>query len=1141
MSRAIDPRLFAAAPSSRRYLMRLSVLALVGALATIAQAGLLAHVVAGIVLGGRHGPALARPVALLACVAAARALLAAGQEWLAARASAHVRADIRVAVLTSVRRLGPVWADRQPSGRLATASGPGIEALDGWVTRAVPALVTAAVVPPLVLVRVGLADWRSAVVLLVTVPLVPVFMVLVGVTTRRRMEARYAALAQLSGHFLDLVEGLTTLKVYGQARRQVVNVRRATDAYREQTMATLRVVFLSGLVLDLLATLSVAVVAVSVGLRLDQGKVGLEASLVVLLLAPELFAPLRAMGTQHHAAEEGRAALSEALDIVSEAALPLGVGVAAGPADGSIDVRDLRVCYPGRPDPALLDLCLTIVPGTVVAVQGVSGSGKTTLLAVLLRFVDPVSGDVVVGADRLSTLNPEAWRTQVAWVPQRPRPTQHDVAAEVALGDPSASAAQVAAAIDACHAPAPGTLLGEDGAQVSAGQRRRIALARALLRARGVRAAGGVPVVLLDEPSEDLDLVTEDVVASVISGLAGWATVVMVTHSPRLAAIADRRVVLAAGRLVVDQHQLPLPVPTPAPALRSVVTLAESPVPAKVSWAPLFAGMSSLRRRLAAAALLSGASGLAGLALTATSVWLICRAAQHPNLQALAVAVVGVRTFALARALLRYAERLVGHDVALTVLAELRARVFAALEPLAPAGLADFRRGDLLRRFVSDVDGAQEGLVRAALPLVGATLTALGAVGIAVAVAPPAGGVLAIGVLVGLVVAPLVAHGLAGDAAALSRHAGHRDGRTTAFLSGFAELVAYGHDAAAVNEVTRADALVVRAGRRPAAGAAIGAAVTGLAAALTLVAVLAAGAAAAHHGLPPVLVGVLVACVLAAFDGLAALPVAFAAWARFRTGMERVALLLATPLPVPEPLLPVAAPPAPLSVRAERLSLSPSPSAPVLLDEVDFVVRHGERVAVMGPSGSGKSTLLAAVLRLLPVPAGRIALENETGSSSVADLAAEDVPPLVAGSLQGDHVFNASLRDNLLVVRPLAAEAELDAVAARAGLLDFVRSLPRGWSTPAGPDGAALSGGQRQRLLLARALLADPAVLVLDEPTAHLDPETERAVLADLLSSTSGRTLLMSTHRRPVPGSLDVVLHLADGMAVDVEPAAVPV
>jgi ATP-binding cassette, subfamily C, bacterial CydCD len=1107
---------------------RLTVLQLAGALATLAQAGLLAEILSRIVIGGRPVSGLERPLVLLAGIAVVRGGVAAGQEWLVARASGRIRRELRLAVLTSVSRLGPAWADRQPSGRLATASGPGIESLDGYLTRAAPAMVAAAIVPPLVLARIGLADWRSAAILVASLPLVPLFMVLVGVTTRRRMEARYAALAGLAGHFLDLVEGLTTLKIYGQARRQVETVRRATDAYRRQTLQTLRVVFLSGLVLDLIATLSVAVVAVSIGLRLDASHVGLQSALVVLLLAPELFAPLRAVGAQHHAAEEGRVAVAAALDIVAEAAaLPAGPIAASVVSDGSIAVLNLTVSYPGRLDEALRGISLRVGPGELVAVQGVSGGGKSTLLSTLLRFVEPTSGEVVV-ADRAA----------IAWVPQLPRPTQYDVGAEVLLGNASASDSEVLAAIEACQAPHPRTRLGEDGGMVSAGQRRRVAMARALLRARSVRAAGGVPIVLLDEPSEDLDEATEAVVAAVISGMAGWATVLMVTHSDRLAGIADRRLELADGRLVADRPQpravMALPVPRPATTLPAGLHIRLAPT---VSWRPLFAGLALVRRRLIGAALLAGAAGLAGLALTATSVWLICRAAQHPNLQALAVAVVGVRTFALARAGLRYAERLVSHDAALRLLAEVRARVFAALEPLAPGGLAEFRRGDLLRRFVSDVDGAQEGLVRAVIPFSGAAITAAGAIVVAWFLVPAAGLVLAAGLAVGLVVAPLTARRLAGDAFRLSHASGVRDERATAFLDGLAELMAYGHDATAIAEVAEADEAVLLAGRRPAIAGAVGTGLTGLGAGLTMVFVLAIGAAAVTSGGPsPVAVGVLLAAALAGFDGLGAIPVAFAAWSRFRTGIDRVALLLATAPPVPEPSSPAVGPGRSLSLLAEGLAVAPAADVPAVVADASFVVAQGERVALMGPSGCGKSTLLSAVLRLLPVQ-GALELTGSDATVAIADLAAADAPPLVAGSLQGDHVFNTSLRDNLLVVRPEAGLAELDAVAASAGLLDFVRGLPDGWSTPAGRDGTALSGGQRQRLLLARALLADPAVLVLDEPTAHLDEATERAVLADLLAGTRGRTVLMSTHRRLPAGELDLLVHLADGGCQVTRPA----
>ncbi len=1148
MSRPIDPRLPRAVPAVRRLLVALAGLQVVGALLAVAQAGALAQLIVEIVLRGRHGTELGWLAGLLAAAATGRAAVAASQEWLTARASSRARASLRGAALAAVTRLGPAWAARQPAGRLVTAAGPGLEALDGYLTRAVPALVAATVVPSIVLARIAMADWQSAGVLVVTLPLVPLFMVLVGVTTRRRMDAQYAALARLAGHFLDLVQGLTTLKVYGQSRRQVETVRRGTQAYRRQTMETLRMAFLSGLVLDLLATLSVAVVAVDVGLRLDSGRLGLETALLVLLLAPELFAPLRAVGAQHHAAEQGRVAAGAALDLLDEAGAHqcfdwVGDVVAAG----AVSIRGLDVLFPDRSGPALAGIDLTIAPGEVLAIQGESGGGKSTLLGVLLRFTEPSAGTVVVGTvagdTDLALLEPAAWRASTAWAPQRPHPTQSTVAAEVALGDRSASLAQIDQAIQDCQAPHPDTVLGEDGARLSAGQRRRVALARAVLRARAVRAAGGVPVVLLDEPSEDLDIDTEQVVAAVITNLAGWATVLMVTHSPRLARLADRRVELKAGRIVADLRQkrdVALSLPR-APVLVAAPA-TPSPTRESLSLAALLGGWGGAGRRVLVAALLSGATGLAGLALTSTSVWLIVRAAQHPNVQALAIAVVGVRTFALAKALLRYAERLVAHDGALRLLADVRARVFAALEPLAPAGLADFRRGDLLRRFVCDVDGAQEGLVRAVVPLAGAAITAAGAVILATLLAPVAGAILAAALLTGLVVVPALARRLAGDATNRADAAARRDDRTGVLLDGLAELVAYGADGAAVSAVAQADALVVHAARRPALAAAAGAGLTGVGAAVSLPLVLLAGASATAAGaLSPVAVGVLAACVLAGFDALAPLPAAFAAWSGLLAGLRRVAALLATPVPIAAPARPAVVAVGPLGLRLDAVCVAPAVGADVVLEDATLVLRPGERVAVMGPSGCGKSTLLAAALRLLPVKAGSLDLVAGGQATSLADLDPADVPPLVAGSLQGDHVFNASLRDNLRVVRPASSDDELDAVAARVGLAAFVDGLPHGWSAPAGPDGAALSGGQRQRLLLARALLADPAVLVLDEPTAHLDAATERAVLRDLLAGTRGSTVLLSTHRNLLDDELDRVVRIEHGtLRTDREPAAVP-
>jgi len=1139
MSRPLDPRLLRALPVVRRLLRTLGCLQVLGALLTVAQAALLADLVVAVVLQGQHGATLVQRLVLLGAVMSGRAGVAAAQEWVAARASSRARPDLRRAVLTALTRLGPTWAGRQPAGRLVTAAGPGLEALDGYLTRAVPALTAAAVVPVVVLASIAVADWPSALVLVVTLPLVPLFMVVVGASTRRRMETQYATLARLAGHFLDLVQGLTTLKVYGQAHRQVGAVRRATDAYRVQTMQTLRVALLSGLVLDLLATLSVAVVAVDVGLRLDAGHLTLGPALLVLLLAPELFAPLRAMGAQHHASEQGRVASSMALDVLEEAsALPAAGALGCSRPAGTLRVQALRVVHPGRSHAALDEVDLQIEPGTVVVLEGPSGGGKSTLLAVLLRLVDVQAGSVLVGDTDLRELDPVSWRRRTAWAPQRPRRTQPTVADEVLLGDPGATGPQLQAALMDCSALPPETRLGEDGTHISTGQRRRVALA--LLRARAIAAAGGVPLVLLDEPSEDLDLETERVVAAVISGLAGWATVLVATHSPRLARLGDRRVELRDGRVVADVAQRrELCRPGPARPIEPCPRPAAPVAPGRPSLRGLVSVLGAERprgtgRRLVGAALLAGGAGLSGLALLTTSVWLICRAAQHPEVQALALAVVGVRGFALSRALLRYLERLVSHDAALHLLADVRTRVFAALHPLAPAGLADLRRGDLLRRFVSDVDGAQDALVRTVVPVTGAVLTALGAVAVAALLSLSSGVVLAAGLFVGLVCVPLLSQRLARGAAGRAEAAGVRDTRTSALIDGLAELTAYGADCAAVDEVAQADAALVDLDRRPARAAAAGAALSGLVTAVTLVLVLATAAAAAAGGgsLAPVTVAVLAACVLAGFDALVPLPAALAAWAGARAGLDRVVSLLSTAPPVPEPELPLHAPDGRLGVDVAAVTLAPSATAPAVLTAANLSLLPGQHIALTGPSGCGKSTLLTAVLRLLPVRAGSISVFAGSDALPISSIPAADVPPLVAGPLQGDHVFHASLRDNLRVVRPTASDDELDAAAARAGLLGFVRELPDGWSSQAGADGASLSGGQRQRLLLARALLADPLVLVLDEPTAHLDPATERAVLADLLAGTRGRTVVMSTHRQLAEHDADHVVRVQEGALV---------
>ena len=1144
MSRPVDPRLARAVPALRPLLAAVAACQVVIGLAAVAQAGLLARSI--VLVFGQHvyGRELVVTLTWLAVAGLARAFAGSGVEFLSARASIKVRAQLRRSTLDAIVRLGPAWVQRQPAGRLANATGPGLEALDGYVTRALPSLVAACVVPPIVLARIGIADWQAGLLLLAMLPLVPLFMALVGVTTRRRVQRQYEMLTKIAGHFLDLLRGLTTLTVYGQAARQETTLRKATEQYRAQTMSALRIAFMSALILDLAAALSIAVVAVDIGLRLDGGSVSFFVALVVLLLAPELFAPLRAMGANYHANTEGMTAASAALDIIDEAP-PAAAGdrTAEIASSGAIAFDSVTVQYPGRTEPAIDRLSLSVQPGEYVALVGESGAGKSTMIAALIGFVAADAGDIVAGVRedltrddlvRVADLDPDAWRRSVAWLPQRPVPSQRTVADEVRLGDPGAGDDAVALVCGQCRTPSPSTVLGQDGRWVSAGQRRRIALARAVLRAQAVLRRGATPIVLLDEPSEDLDRDTELVVATVLASLAGSATIIVATHSRVLSDLADRRVTLSAGRVISNVRQ------TRSTPARSAV--AWEPVVARGDLAPVSVQTPQRLRlrdlvrsggalgRLSGAAALSALAGLTGLGLTASSMWLISRAAQHPNVQALAIAVVGVRFFAISRALLRYAERLASHDAALRLLTGLRVRVFAALRPLGPSALGGFGRGDLLRRFVGDVDGVQDGLVRTVVPLIGAVATAAGAVILAAALVPAAGLVLLAALALGAGLIPWASKRGTGDLAGPAALAGDRDARCAVTVEAIGELVAYGAAETNVADVTAIDAAIAAQTMRPALATSGGLLASGAVAAVALPAVVFAGARAVAAGhLDAVNLGVLAVCVLIGFEAVNPLPAAFGAWARCTAGLGRVAAVLSARAPFAEPVTAAQVPLDSVGLHGRALTLAPAADEPELLCDVDLRLDAGERVAVIGPSGCGKSTLLAAALRLVRPAGGSFALA--AGARQEVDLAhirAADVPPLIAGSLQGDHVFDTTLRDNLRVVRPDATDLDLDVIARRAGLGTLLESLPEGWSTPAGPDGASLSGGQRQRLLLARALLADPAILVLDEPTAHLDARTEQAVLADLFDATAGRTVLLSTHRVLPDGSVTKTLRFCN-------------
>jgi thiol reductant ABC exporter CydD subunit len=564
VTRPSDRRLLRYARPARAYLAALVVVTAAIAGLVILQAQLLAAAIAGTFSGGLGLSALGGTLAALAAVVAGRAALAWAVEAFSYRAAAGVKSQLRRDLLRRAVELGPRWLATRRAGELSALATAGVDALDAYFARYLPQVVLAVVVPLAVVARLLLADPLSAAIIVITLPLIPVFMALVGATTAERTRRRWRELARLSHHFLDVVAGLPTLRVFGRAKAQAESVGEVTDAYRRATLGTLRLAFLSALVLELLATFSVALVAVGIGLRLEGGHLGLRVGLLVLVLAPEAYLPLRQLAVHYHASADGLAAAAEVFDVLETSPPgPPGAGPApaAPPAPAELRVRavrveDVRVCHPGRSQPAPAGVTLRLGAGEVVAIAGPSGSGKSTLIGVLLGFITPDAGRVVIeeaaGERRLDQLDLRAWRAGVAWVPQDPVLQHGTVESNIRLGRPDAPRESVERAARRAALPEAGLgrPVGEGGSGLSAGERRRVAVARALLAER--------PVLLLDEPTAGLDAAAEAQVLAAVRDLAGdGRLVLMVAHRPAVLAAADRVVTLPVLEETVPEETVP--------------------------------------------------------------------------------------------------------------------------------------------------------------------------------------------------------------------------------------------------------------------------------------------------------------------------------------------------------------------------------------------------------------------------------------------------------------------------------------------------------------------------------------------------------------------------------------------------------
>ncbi len=1040
----------------------------------------------------------------------------------AARAAGQVSGALRARLLAASLRLDAADRDTRRTGELTVLATRGLGALEPYLTRYLPTLVLAAVLPAVTVVVIFALDWLSGLIVLLTLPLVPVFAILIGMQTSEKADRQWRQLTALSGHFLDVVRGLPTLVANRRAGAQSATIRNVTDRYRRTTVDTLRTAFASSAALELVATLSVALVAVCVGLRLAGDGIDFRTALVVLLLAPEAYWPLRRVGAEFHAAAEGAAAFSTADELLrseprSPAATPTP-GTLPGREPARIGLDRVTLTYPGRQRAALAPLSADLPATGLVAIAGPSGCGKSTLLQILLGERRPSTGRVLVDGTDLATVldtDPEAWHARTAWAPQRPWLSAGSVADNLRLAVPGAGEDALWAALesvdlaDAVRALPHGTatLLGEDGAGLSAGQRARLGLARVVLADR--------PLVLLDEPSAHLDAATEAVLLRTLRRLAERSLVVVVAHRDAVLEAADQVITLmapGAGTTAPDPgtgHASPAARTASLPA--SLHT-SETRRPGAGTEPGDLPGRLGTRSGIALGTL----SVASGVALSATAAWLITRASEHPPVLHLMVAIVGVRLFGLARPVLRYAERLVSHDAALRALAERRARVYDALVPLVPGRLGA-RRGDLLTSVVDDVDALVDHELRVRQPVWTGLLVGVLAAAVAAAIAPVAGLLIGLLTLVGPAVFWWTRSRVARAERAWVRARAELGTATEHLLGNSRELVLWQATAPALQAVRHAGEALARAQSTSTRAVSLAHGFTSLACSAAVVAVAGLVPLGATS---PARLALLVMLPLALLDAIGPLADAGALSVRTRAARERLEVLETTEPAVTEVDFPTPLPPGPTGVVVAEVGAGWDDVD--VLDGLDLDLPAGSRVGLVGPSGSGKSTVAALLLRFIDPRRGRVTLAGV----DARELSLDDVRSSVGLVDDDPYLFASNVLENVRLARPGATDAEVLAVLERAHLGPWLGGLPDGAATMVGEGHAHVSGGERARIAVARALLADAPVLVLDEPTAHLDTDTARQVAAELLADDGGRTLLWITHGRIGLDAMDRVVTL---------------
>ena len=1094
------------------------------------------------------------------------------QESVANRLGSAVKATFRKRALAHMFKLGVQHKERH--GDVIHMLTDGLEQVDAYVARYIPQILYAIMIP--LIMGIAIVDTLPiiGIILIITVPLIPFFMILIGKQADRLNKEQWERMSFLSGHFLDVLQGITTLKLFGRAKDQIKVIGRLSEEFKDSTLRVLRVAFLSALVLELVSTISTALIAVYLGLTLLDGEISFFSAFFILLLAPEFYTPFRQLGAAFHTGMAGKTSILKYEEFMNrQPSLPIGGQSQLKGKVQAIEIKDLTFTYEDSEN-GVQHISLVAKRNSPIMLVGESGAGKSTIAHIIGGFLTAPKGSVTIDGLDLCDIDIEWWRQQITYVSQHPHIMKGTLREVLSFGM-DVSDKEI---LDACkevqlldvisrHADGLDAVIGEGGLGLSGGERQRVALARAFLR-KG-------QVLILDEVTAHLDVKTEAIISSAIKRLMDNKIVIIIGHRLQTMHWASTLYVLKHGRIIqqgsyakllsVDgyfkdlvtsglgefsstieeqlkteksfslEHREEIDNSICVDNQDAYVLGQDTIQTPEVStsktgiqgWKLLFTVLSPAKWSLVLALIFTFLTVFMNVGLLTVSAWLLASAALQPGLTYLSLAIVGVRFFGVSRAVCRYFERYTSHRMAFQGLYGLRVWFYAHLEPLAPAILQRFGAGDMLGRIMGDIEVLQFFYLRTLIPPAAAiTLTILVAYGVSTIDNSLVAPIVLAAFILGLVL-PLVVYAHNKQSlTAIGPQQGEYKSLLSDTMDSLEDVISYGNEQLVYDRIQHmmstvdANKGIIERGMNLGNTLFLG----GVQITVVIVAILAANALTGAWA--SVMVAVAAIGTQAWFEALQPMIAAVHHGAESKVATSRLIALADEPIPVVEPNAPK-----PFNANREITFTDVSFGYDAhrrIYEHLRLDIKQGQSIAIVGASGSGKTTLFNMLERLY----------DYSGSIHVGDVELKDISidtwrNALGTITQDTYIFHASFEDNIRLARPDASEADLEYAIDCASLRSVVERLPDGIHTIVGSGGHGLSGGERQRVALARLFLRKPQVVLLDEPLEGLDQVTRKALHRDLMEYVQDKTCLYITHQLEGLEHMDRILFMDKGQIIE--------